>query len=244
MTDGTTPSRTSRQPGEAEVPHISVIVPVLDEAEEIEATLRSAREPEVLEILVVDGGSRDGTVELVAAHGDTVITAPRGRASQMNAGARAARGGVLLFLHGDTRLPGGFGRAILDAVSDGAIGGRFDVDLRGRHWFLPWIAAGMNVRSRLTGISTGDQAIFITRRKFFDLGGFPDIPLMEDVWLSWRLRRAGRTVPLRLRVSTSGRRWEAHGVARTTLLMWRLRLAYALGASPAVLARRYSTRGG
>lgn len=220
-------------------PLISVVVPVLDEAAEIEATLATTRDPAVLEVIVVDGGSRDATAEMARRRADRVIAAPRGRASQMNAGAAIARGEILLFLHGDTRLPAGFGRAACAAIAAGCVGGRFDVALRGSHAMLPVVAAMINARSRLTRIATGDQAIFVRRRVFEALGRFPALPLMEDVALSVRLRRAGRVAALRERVSTSGRRWEKQGVARTVLLMWWLRLAYACGVPAQRLARSY-----
>lgn len=219
-----------------------MIVPALDEADEIEATLRRARAPQVVELLVVDGGSTDDTVARARPLADDVLIAPRGRALQMNAGARRACGDVLLFLHADTWLPEGFAEAVERAIAEGAIAGRFDVELRGTHPFLPVIATLMNARSRWTGISTGDQAIFVRRDVFARLGGFAPIPLMEDVELSTRLRRAGRLAPLRERVSTSARRWEEEGVARTIVLMWWLRFAYACGASPEWCARAYRRR--
>ena len=218
---------------------ISVIVPALDEGVQIEAALRSAREPLVAEILVVDGGSSDDTSARAAGFADRVLTSPRGRALQMNAGAQQARGDVLLFLHADTRLPPGFAVAIESAVQAGAVGGRFDVELRGTQRFLPVVAALMNARSRATRIFTGDQAIFVRREVFARIGGFAAIPLMEDVELSSRLRREGPIASLRLRVSTSARRWEEQGVLRTILLMWGLRLAYASGVSPERLAALY-----
>jgi hypothetical protein len=142
---------------------------------------------------------------------------------------------MLLFLHADTRLPPDAASAVL-ARGDW---GRFDVAIEGRHALLPVIARMMNLRSRLTGIATGDQAIFVRRTLFERLGGYAEIPLMEDVELSRRLRRVSRPVCLRLRAVTSGRRWEMRGVLRTVVLMWRLRLAYSLGADPHRLAERY-----
>lgn len=222
---------------------ISVVVPALNEAGQIADVLRSAREPGVHEILVVDGGSSDDTVARAATAADRVLRSPRGRALQMNAGAAAATGGVLLFLHGDTRLPAGFATAVREAVEGGAVGGRFDVVLDGTHRILPVVARLMNARSRLTGISTGDQAIFVRRDVFTALGGFAPIALMEDVELTSRLRHSGRLAALRLRVTTSARRWEENGVARTIVLMWWLRFAYACGASPERLARAYRRAG-
>ncbi len=221
---------------------MSVVVPVLDEEAEIAATLATTRDPHVIEVLVVDGGSRDATVAAARRFADRVIPSAPGRAVQMNRAAGEARGEVLLFLHGDTRLPPAFGEAICGALAAGAVGGRFDVTLRGEHPLLPVIAAGINLRSRLSGIATGDQAIFVRRDVFDALGGYPAIPLMEDVWLTARLRRTGGFVALHEHASTSARRWETRGVLRTVLLMWWLRFAYAMGASPAWLARQYSGR--
>jgi rSAM/selenodomain-associated transferase 2 len=182
-------------------------------------------------VIVVDGGSEDGTAQLAAGLCDRLLVASRGRAAQMNAGARQAKGDVLLFLHADTRLP-----SDADELVRGSLWGRFDVRIEGRHPMLRVVAWSMNLRSRLTGIATGDQAIFVRREAF---PGFPEIPLMEDVAFSKAMRRRGPPACLRSKVTTSGRRWQARGVLRTILLMWRLRLLYALGADPAVLADRY-----
>jgi rSAM/selenodomain-associated transferase 2 len=222
------------------MPSVSIIVPVLEEAGTLAATLQPLqrwREAGV-EILVVDGGSRDASRTVAAPLADRVLEAPRGRASQMNAGAASARGEVLLFLHADTRLPEGAIDLVREATASRAWG-RFDVRIEGSGLALPMVAAAMNLRSRLTGIATGDQALFVRRDVFARVGGFPLIPLMEDVALSTTLRRVSRPACLRARVTTSGRRWDRHGVLRTMVLMWRLRLAYALGADPHLLARRY-----
>jgi rSAM/selenodomain-associated transferase 2 len=157
----------------------------------------------------------------------------------MNAGAAAARGGVLLFLHADTRLPDGAERLIAQAMAAGSHWGRFDVRIEGKSAWLPLVAAMMNRRSRLTGIATGDQAMFVTREAFAAAGGFPDIPLMEDIELSRRLLQTGRPACLTARVTTSGRRWEAQGVWRTILRMWWLRLRFFFGADPRRLAVDY-----
>jgi rSAM/selenodomain-associated transferase 2 len=216
-------------------------MPALNEAAGIAATLQALEPLRAAghEIIVVDGGSTDGTAALAAPLASRVLQAPRGRARQMNAGAAVASGDVLLFLHADTCLPADADAAVVRAVDGGRRWGRFDVRISGRSaWFGP-IAALMNLRSRLTGIATGDQAIFVTRAQFQALGGFADQPLMEDIELSRRLRAMGPPVCLRERVLTSGRRWETNGVWRTILLMWRLRWRYWRGESPESLAKAY-----
>jgi rSAM/selenodomain-associated transferase 2 len=171
---------------------------------------------------------------------DQVLTALRGRASQMNAGAAHASGDILVFLHADTCLPEDAVLCMLDQMARReATWGHFDVRIDGRHFLLPLVAALMNRRSRLTGIATGDQAIFVRRDAFLALGGYSDIPLMEDIELSRRLKQVSRPLCVAKRISTSGRRWEKHGVVRTILLMWRLRTVYFLGADPRGLANRY-----
>jgi len=221
---------------------LSIVMPVLDEAGLIVDALR-ALEPfrqRGAEVIVVDGGSRDATSHLARPHADMVIAAPRGRAAQMNAGATRACGDVLLFLHADTRLPPEADRRVLESLArSGRCWGRFDLSIMGRSRWLPIIAAAINLRSRLTGIATGDQAMFVRRDAFMAAEAFPDIPLMEDIALSRALKRVSRPLCLADRVTTSGRRWEQHGVWRTIVLMWRLRIAYYLGAKPTTLARRY-----
>jgi rSAM/selenodomain-associated transferase 2 len=219
---------------------LSVIVPVLDEARGIVAHLEALQPLRARghEIVVADGGSRDGTAELARPLADVVVVAPRGRALQMNAAARVAAGEAFVFLHADTRLPPQADRTVLQALASRPWG-RFDVEIDARHPLLRVVAFTMNLRSRLTGIATGDQAIFVRRDVFEALDGYAAIPLMEDIELSRRLRRIARPACLRNRVVTSGRRWESRGVLRTIVLMWRLRLAYAFGADPARLAERY-----
>jgi rSAM/selenodomain-associated transferase 2 len=225
---------------------LSIIMPVLNEATEIDATL-SALAPyrqRGVEVIVVDGGSSDDTAERARVLADRVIAATRGRSLQMNAGAAAAQGDVLLFLHADTRLPENADRLALDGLAhSGRAWGRFDIRFDGGG-LLRVVAAMMNVRSRLTGIATGDQALFMTAAAFESAGGFPPIALMEDVALSTRLKRTGKPLALRARVTTSARRWRAHGTLRTVLLMWRLRLRFFLGADPAKLARAYGYAAG
>ena len=218
-------------------PTVSVIVPALDEAHGIARMLAAVHG--AFEIIVADGGSRDDTARLAAELGAQVVPAPRGRALQMNAGARRARGDVLLFLHADTRLPHDGIAQVADAIADGARWGRFDVALRPARAALAVVAAAMNLRSRLTGICTGDQAMFVQRSLWSEVGGFAPIPLMEDIELSARLRRIAPCRSLRDRVQTSSRRWLAQGVVRTVVSMWSLRAAYFLGASPWRLHGRY-----
>ena len=220
---------------------LSIIVPVLDEARGIEAALGALRQLRAAgaEVIVVDGGSRDATRRLASPLADRVIDAPRGRASQMNAGAGASRGELLLFLHADTLLPPDALDAIALLDAAGRDWGRFDVSIAGASPLLALVALAMNARSRASGIATGDQAIFVRRAAFEAVGGYPAIPLMEDVALCKALKRRSPPLCLRSRVVTSGRRWERQGTLRTIVLMWRLRLAYALGADPHQLARRY-----
>ena len=221
---------------------LSIIVPVLNEGEGIAAALDALSDLRSLgsEVIVVDGGSRDATIQRARLRADRVIAAPRGRASQMNAGAAKARGDVLLFLHADTRLPRAAEHVILDGLArSGRVWGRFNVKIEGRSPLLLIVGWLMDVRSRLTGIATGDQAIFVRRDAFESVGGFVEIPLMEDIALSKRLKRVSRPLCVRERVVSSGRRWEQNGVLATILLMWRLRLAFFLGADPKELARQY-----
>lgn len=192
------------------------------------------------EIIVADGGSADGTADLVEELADRVVLAPPGRAAQMNAGAALARGAVLLFLHADTRLPvEADGLALRGLAASGRVWGRFDVSIEGAHPVFTVIAGCMNRRSRWTGICTGDQAMFVRREVFADIGGFPDIALMEDIAIAKRLKSIGPPLCLRDRAVTSGRRWERQGILRTILKMWRLRLAFFFGADPVRLARDY-----
>lgn len=225
-------------------PVLSIVIPALNEAAGIEPTLQALQPLRLrgVELVLADGGSSDATPTLAQPWVNAVVDAPRGRALQMNAGAARARADVLLFLHADTRLPPLADVLVLQAVqrSDkGACWGRFDVRIEGRAWMLRVVAALMNLRSRASGIATGDQAIFITREAFERVGGFPEQALMEDIEISRRLKRLGRPACLRARVCTSGRRWEQRGVWRTIVLMWRLRWRYWRGESPARLAEAY-----
>lgn len=223
---------------------LSIVIPVLNEAAGIAPALERLAPLRRCgaEVIVADGGSTDATASLAAPHCDRVIVAPRGRAAQMNAGADAASGDAILFLHADTQLPAGADRLIRDGLADGAhVWGRFDVTIDGPR-VLAIVGRMMNLRSRATGIATGDQAMFVTRDAFERAGRFSQIALMEDIALSARLKKLSRPLCLRPRAVTSGRRWQRHGVLRTILLMWRLRFDYWRGADPQDLARRYADR--
>ena len=222
-------------------PAVSIIIPVLNEAAGIVQLLQGlqAFRRQGAELIVVDGGSTDDTLRRAGSLADGLICAARGRGSQMNAGAARARGEVVLFLHADTRLPAAALERLATACAAGALWGRFDVNIEGAMRGLGVVAFMMNWRSRLTGIATGDQAIFVTRDVFRQLGGFPEIPLMEDIVLSRRLRAIAAPACLTDRVTTSGRRWEQHGLLPTILRMWWLRWRFHCGASPAELAREY-----
>lgn len=220
---------------------LSLIVPMLDEASGIVAHLQALQPLRARghELIVVDGGSHDASVALAGPLCDRLLRSDRGRARQMNAGAAAAHGDALVFVHADTVLPPEADRAIETALRAGAVWGRFDVRIVGRSAWFPMISALMNLRSRWSGIATGDQAIFVQAALFRRCGGFAALPLMEDVELSRRLNAVGRPACLPQRVLTSGRRWEARGVWRTIWLMWRLRWRYWRGDSPEALARAY-----
>jgi rSAM/selenodomain-associated transferase 2 len=225
-----------------EITWISIIVPVLNEAQGIAESLVALAplRERGHEVIVVDGGSSDKTSDLARRAADRVVSAPRGRASQMNTGAALARGEVLLFLHADTRLPQDAAARILQGLAaSGRSWGRFDVRIEGASAFLPVIAFFMNLRSRATGIATGDQAIFVRRDAFERAGRFPSLELMEDIALSRSLKRVSRPLCLADKAVTSGRRWEQRGVLRTVFLMGWLRLAFFFGAAPARLARFY-----
>lgn len=226
------------------VPELSIVMPVLDEAPRIVGCLSGlqALRARNVELIVADGGSTDGTPGMAAPLADQVIAAPRGRAAQMNAGAAASRGRVLLFLHADTALPETARQAVLTAIGTGESWGRFDVRIDGRHPLLRVVEFMMNRRSRLTGIATGDQAIFVRREVFEKVGGYADLPLMEDIALCSALKRLAPPACLTDTVITSARRWETHGVLPTILLMWWLRAAFFFGADPKHLALRYGYR--
>lgn len=230
-------------------PSLGIVVPVLDEAPTLARRLQALgpMRRRGVHVVVVDGGSRDDTPAIAreaVAQGlaDLALCAPRGRASQMNAGAAACPAEVLLFLHADTTLPGDADALVRRATAGPRAWGRFDVRIDSRRRLLHLVAALMNLRSRWSGIATGDQALFVRRALFERVGGFPDLPLMEDIAITRRLKRHGRPACLRERVTTSARRWEQHGTWRTIWLMWRLRAAYFFGADTRELAIRYGYR--
>lgn len=223
--------------------NVSIIVPILNELSTLPALLERLRllVQHGCEVILVDGGSDDGSPNLARCAGFTVEQAPRSRARQMNTGAAQAHGDLLLFLHADTLLPDGATTLMTQALAaDGRHWGRFDVRIAGNPRVLRLVAWMMNYRSYLTGIATGDQAIFMTRSAFDVVGGFPDQPLMEDIEISKRLRHISPPACIRRRVTTSGRRWEQHGAWRTVLLMWRLRWRYWRGVPASELAKAWS----
>lgn len=225
---------------------ISVIIPTLNEEKGLARMLVHTSALGFDEMIVADGGSIDRTIPMVEAFcarvaNTRLITAPRGRALQMNEGVKASRGEILLFLHADTQLPSTAKQDVDATMQDGqVVGGRFDVTFDRQTYWSAVISAMMNWRSRWSGIATGDQAIFVRRQVFEQLAGFADIPLMEDIDFSRRLKQMGRTAPLRSRVVTSYRRWETHGPIRTILLMWTLRFLFWTGVSPRRLHQFYA----
>ncbi|MDX8125726.1 TIGR04283 family arsenosugar biosynthesis glycosyltransferase [Methylomonas sp. OY6] len=224
-------------------PQISIVIPVVNEAARLADTLQALQSLRPrCELLVVDGGSLDVSPLIAKPLVDQVLPSQPGRARQMNLGAHHAQADVLLFLHADTRLPDQAIALILSAVELGWSWGRFDVQFDSPQAIFKLIAGMMNARSRLTGIATGDQAIFITRQAFQAVGGFPEIALMEDIAISAALKKLGKPCCLKTKVVTAARRWQQHGILRTILLMWCLRLRYFFGANPDELAAQYYRR--
>ncbi len=217
---------------------VSIIIPVFNEASSLPDLLRNLHSV-AADVVFVDGGSTDGSDRMLVAAGHRCVRAPRGRAVQMNAGAAVARGDILLFLHADTRLPRGAVDTVRRAIDAGAVGGSFDVRLdspRPVHRLVGWL---ITRRSRLTGVASGDQAIFVARAVFDRLGGFAPLALFEDIEFSRRLKRSGKLARIRPAVVTSSRRWDRAGTARTIARMWILRALYYCGVDPALLARHY-----
>lgn len=223
---------------------LSIIIPTLNEASGIKKCLLALQplRQQQCQIIVADGGSYDTTVAIAGPLVDVVINTDKGRAKQMNAGAKLANNKTLLFLHADTFLPANTLKLILQSLKNEQHWGRFDVQLKGKHSLLTIIAFMMNWRSRLSGIATGDQAIFVSKHDFKQIGGYPDIALMEDIGLCQRLNKLSAPVCLRAKVITSSRRWEDNGICKTILLMWWLRTGFFLGVAPATLAKLYYQR--
>ena len=223
-------------------PLISVIIPALNEARTLASTLiplQSLRQQDI-EIILVDGGSSDSTLEIAKPLVDTVLESQQGRALQMNAGAASAKGDLLLFLHADTQLPSEAFSALRSLLQQQAgFWGRFDVTADSNRWIYRLVTRMMNLRSCITQVATGDQAIFIHRSLFLKSGGYPEIPLMEDIAISKKLRKLQRPVCLRNKAVISTRYWQNHGVVQSIFRMWRLRLVYFFGASPHRLVRQY-----
>jgi rSAM/selenodomain-associated transferase 2 len=220
---------------------LSIIIPTLNEQAIIVESLQILQPLRETghEVIIVDGSSTDNTRALAAPLVDSILLSKRGRAWQMHLGAKFAHHDILLFLHADTRLPTQADALIINGLSKKRQWGRFDVRLSGQTLPFRMVERFINWRSRLTGIATGDQAIFVQRRLYMQVQGFPNIPLMEDILLSRRLKKFSRPLCIRIPVITSSRRWEKHGIVRTILLMWGLRLAYALGVSPHTLKKYY-----
>lgn len=241
MSDLSSAGSAQTKPRADEPPGLSIVVPVWNDAPALAALLpllQGARRRGA-ELIVVDGGSRDDPARVVQGQVDALITAPAGRARQMNAGAQAARGELLWFVHADCRPAPGADLDVRRALDGARLWGRFDVRIVGRSRWLPVVAACMNARSRWTGIATGDQGLFMRRSAFDAVGGYADQPLMEDVAITRALRRMGPPACLPGPLETSGRRWDRDGAWRTIVLMWSLRWQYWRGADPAVLHARY-----
>ena len=227
--------------GEARNMKTAIIVPVLNESAVLSQKLGELDLLRAMgaQVLLVDGGSTDDTVAMARDAGFDVLSSGRGRARQMNAGAHASMGEILVFLHVDTRLPTYALTSIENLLSEKIGWGRFDVRIVGVSPWLKVVGWMMNIRSRITGIATGDQVLFMTRTLFVEVGGFPEQPLMEDIEMCKRLKRESSPICMREQVETSGRRWDKNGVWRTILLMWRLRFAYWRGVPSSDLARLY-----
>jgi uncharacterized protein len=228
-----------RRVTEADLPLISVIIPVLNEVDRLAATLATVQSGAKIEIIVVDGGSSDGTIALAQSLGVTVIAAPASRAAQMNAGASAAQGEILLFLHGDTGLPAQFDQQIRQAIAPPIVAGAFELAIASPGWGLRLVEWGVKVRSRLLQLPYGDQALFLKASTFRELGGFAALPIMEDFEFVQRLRTLGKIAIVPAPVLTSARRWQTIGVLKTTLLNQVIVLAYFLGISPSRIATWY-----
>ena len=221
---------------------LSIIIPVLNEASILPDRLEALQfvRSRAVELIVVDGGSTDGSLEISRGLSDHTLKSPAGRARQMNEGAQHASSEWLLFLHADTRLDGEAFEALLEALIGEPGWGWFDVRIEGEHPLLSLTAAMMNARAGLTKVATGDQGLFVKKALFDAVGGFPDMPLMEDVALSKALRGVAKSTVIRTPLATDGRRWDQGGWFRTVLKMWGLRFAYWAGVGPDRLANYYA----
>lgn len=220
---------------------LSIIIPSFNEAQDIKETLQALQGYREAghEIIIVDGGSRDSTIEFAQSLVDKLLISKPGRALQMNIGAEQSEKDILVFLHADTFLPETADQLIINAMAQGYLWGRFNVRLSGHHFLFRIIETMMNGRSCLTGIATGDQGIFVKREIFEQIGGFPEIKLMEDIELSKNLKKIGKPACIKPRITTSSRKWENNGIVKTVLLMWRLRLQYFFGTSADKLHSKY-----
>ncbi|MBW4457049.1 MAG: TIGR04283 family arsenosugar biosynthesis glycosyltransferase [Nostoc indistinguendum CM1-VF10] len=216
-----------------DAPRISIIIPTLNEAENIKEAIVTTQLNTNIEVIIVDGGSKDDTIEIAQSLGVKIISSFPGRAVQMNAGAVAATGDILLFLHADTRLPIGFDEMVRTALQQpGTVAGAFNLRIDASLLSLRWVELGVNLRSHFYQMPYGDQAIFLTKAVFQQIGGFPELPIMEDFELIRRLKRIGQIVIIPTPVVTSARRWLQKGVFKTTLLNQIVIIAYLLGVSP------------
>jgi rSAM/selenodomain-associated transferase 2 len=224
-----------------ELNDLSFVIPVLNEESIIASLLGSLQTYRLrgAEIVLVDGGSSDKTIAMAQPWVDKLVTSKAGRARQMNSGAKVVTRKYLCFLHADTQLPDNAGERLLAFMASDCCWGRFDIRLSGSRWMFVVISTLINWRSRLSGIATGDQAIFMTYQAFAAVDGFPTIPLMEDVAISRKLKLLGQPYFIDSPVTTSSRRWEKNGICKTILLMWKLRWQYYRGVSPEKLYDQY-----
>ncbi|MGG6240174.1 TIGR04283 family arsenosugar biosynthesis glycosyltransferase [Nodosilinea sp. AN01ver1] len=225
-------------------PTISIVIPALNEASSLPLVLEALQAAANVEVIVVDGGSADGTAEVARAMGAKVVKSARGRSRQQNQGAKIAKGPILLFLHADTCLPQGFDQAIRQTLAEpGVVAGAFQLAIDSPRLGLRWVEWGVNLRSRYLHMPYGDQAIFLTAETFHQLGGFPDLPMMEDFELVRRLGQLGKVAIAPSAVVTSDRRWRSLGILRTTLANQAMIVGYLLGVDPYKLARWYRRLG-